>query len=395
MTRLGSITAILAAASLGSFARSDDRLAEDRALLAQAAAQRPAPSRPASNAPAPIAAADPHADGRVKAPAARPAAALDAEARASAEAALANARLELIRGRKADKNNEPHKAAEHAGRALHYLAAIPTSVDVSDYQLQSEGLLARARKAGIDVDAILAEPALGQMQSQPAASKGEAISITTIPPASGASDAGAPPTATTAAPTAIALDSNRAAPTAAPIHNDDVTGLPHQVRQRERIATDDVRHLVEADDARITPDGEVGYPADWKQRVARRQKNAGGEIAKSDSWRDADGRERYVAIYDVRDVTYVAPDFRPMSLTIAESLRDTLDRDALRHRSLIFGGDALDLAQGIPLLHYFGGVDEMALRGPKYSAQRQRDVVEMIKGVTSHDAENKVVLLDP
>jgi hypothetical protein len=85
-----------------------------------------------------------------------------------------------------------------------------------------------------------------------------------------------------------------------------------------------------------------------------------------------------VALYDIRDLIYVAPDFQPpMGVTVGEQLRNLFDREALRWRSEIFGGLPEDLAAGIPLLRYFGGIDDRA--GPRYSAERQQHIVDMIK----------------
>ncbi len=104
---------------------------------------------------------------------------------------------------------------------------------------------------------------------------------------------------------------------------------------------------------------------------------------------DKDGREWYVAIYDIRDVTYQPPDFHATDgLSLTQSLRDTLDRDALRRSSYLFNGYPEDLAAGIPLLRYFGGIDDFEYRGPKYSQERRQQVIDMIKRFTeAHTAE--------
>jgi hypothetical protein len=141
----------------------------------------------------------------------------------------------------------------------------------------------------------------------------------------------------------------------------------------------EARLLMEADEARVVPDGVVGYPNDWPDRVARRQQYADGVIARSDSWTDADGREWYLAVYDIHDLIYVPPDFTPTDgIPLSRSIRELQDRAALRQGSYIFNGYPEDLAVGIPLLRYFGGVDDYAMRGPKYSMERQAQIVSLI-----------------
>ena len=156
----------------------------------------------------------------------------------------------------------------------------------------------------------------------------------------------------------------------------------------------EARQLTEADEARVVPDGEMSFPNDWPERVAKRAKYADGQIARSKSWVDNEGREWYVAIYDIQDVTYLPPDFHATDgLSITRQLRDTLDRDALRQRSYLFNGYPEDLAGGIPLLRYFGGVDDFAMRGPKYSHERRQQVIDMIKRFT--DANTAEAYIGP
>ena len=90
------------------------------------------------------------------------------------------------------------------------------------------------------------------------------------------------------------------------------------------------------------------------------------------------------------------PDFTPIEFNPVASHRNALDRAALRWQSQIFRGRAEDLAAGIPLLRYFGGVDDMAYRGPKYSMERQRQIVELIEAFTgTPEGGAKVVPLAP
>src|SRR5262249_41372679 len=142
------------------------------------------------------------------------------------------------------------------------------------------------------------------------------------------------------------------------------------------------------------PNHEIGYPDDWKERVARRSRFANGQAARTPGVTGADGKEWYAAMYDIRELTYVPPSFAPaFSLDPVEDLRNTLDRDALRQRSQIFSGTAEDLAAGIPLLRFFGGVDDYEFRGPMYSREKAAQIAEQVKVWTQQFNEAKVILI--
>lgn len=309
---------------------------DDRDLIEAAAADRRAP------AAAPAAAGAAKTDG------------LDAvESQARSEAALAQARLELVLARKSLKAGDAADAARRARAALKLLE--PAAGDVSVWELQAEGILARASRAQARV--TLSDSPQEAATTPAAATDGPRT------------------------PTIVEQDEAR---------------LAYQGALHEAYSADETRRLIEAHEARVAPQGEVAYPPDWKDRVARRAKWSGGEVARTRSWTDKDGREWYAAIYDIRDVTYVVPDFQPVvSLDFAENDRNGRDREALRQRSAIFGGYAEDLAAGIPLLRFFGGVDDMAFRGAKYSREKQAEIIEQIRAFTTQQTEALVIPLNP
>lgn len=314
---------------------------EDRALIAQTAADRTPP-------PAPIVSAE--------------------EAQARAEMSLAQARLELVLARKALAAEHADEARERVHRAKELLAFAPAAADISVFELQAAQILARLGDTSTD----------GQYHL--------AASVATL-------NAQDPPADETPAPTPppvmVEVEHQEAI-------SADAERLHYLRLLSERVREDESRILMDADAARIVPAGDVEYPEDFAEKVARRKPYDGGQVARSESWRDAEGREWYAAVYDIRDITYEPPDFEPsFSLNIAEQTRNELDREALRQRSRIFSGDARDLAAGIPLLHYFGGVNDRALRGPKYSPERQREVAEMIRAFTERSAESKIILTGP
>ncbi len=288
--------------------------AADRELLARAAADRAA--APTAESAAPTAPA--------------PADALDAEeALARRDATMAQLRLELVIARKALRAGDMAEAATRAHQVLALAAGLPSDLDLSEQELQAEGILARAARAGLDVE------------------RGGAVR------------------------------SNDGALT-------------------ERLREDETRRLIEAREALIAPAREITFSFDWPRISASRERYAGGQMVRGRSWTDPQGQEWYPALYDLRELTYVTPDFAPsFSLDASENYRNTADRAALRWGSSIFNGTAYDLAAGIPLLQYFGGVDEDALRGPKYSLEKQRQIVQMIDAFLRQSTEPQMIPLLP
>lgn len=403
---------ISAALIVCGFAIADDH-AEDRALLAQAARSRAA---------APTAGVERHsveADPRdTKAASADSA---DSLARAAAQARfdvnLANARLLLVEARQALEAENFSTAAGKARAALKAFKSLSHAADLSVFELQAEGVLARAERGGAPPD--LAPSDAADAQPNPSAAPATLAQV----PSSAESD----PDAATMAPDSqfdASLDAAQRIArhySGADTRDVDTRGdrdalanrarskqRPHKhygyrpaqeiidvdallARDRERYfyeralhlayADSEVNRLIEADEARVAPSGDISYPDDWPQRIARREKYKGGVIARSPSWTDNDGREWYLAVYDINDLIYEVPDFHPRhNLDPYDSLQSTLNLDALRRHSEIFSGYADDLAAGIPLLRYFagGGIDDLDFRGPKYNLAKQREIVELI-----------------
>lgn len=279
-----------------------------------------------------------------------------AEREARIDLTLARSRLELVLARKALRRHQIKDAAVRAQRVLNLLKELPREVDASEYELQAEGILARAAKAGVDVETL----------------RRQVPDDHSYRPGKGIFDTGAVP----------GRDRQR----------DHYEGA-----LRKAYSADAARLLTEADEARVVPAGDIAYPDDWPEKVAKRDKYAGGQIARSESWYDQDGHEWYVAVYDIYDLIYVPPDFQPtFCLDPVEDLRNTLDRHALRLGYGCFGGlYPWDLNMTMPLLRCFGGVDDYAWRGPKYSVERQEQIIEMIKAFTTKPTESKIIPLSP
>lgn len=287
--------------------------------------------------------------------------AADAESSARAEVALATARLELVLARKALGQGQAGEAAARAQRAQAAIKGLPESDAVAEVSLQAEGILARVGRANAPI-----------LASDAPASSAAATEPVVAEAASGAT--GPEP-----------LDTDV-------IRERDLRRLERDAALRERFKSDEARLLSEADETRVVPYNEIDYPRDWPERMARRDEQSKDYLARTRSVTDAQGREWHAAVYDISDLTYEPPDFHPASSLFGdENLRDALDREALRQRSQIFGGYAEDLAAGIPLLRFFGGVDDYEFRGSKFSSDRHRQIAAMVDAFMQRMNEPKVI----
>lgn len=348
----------------------------------------------------------PHLAAQTAPPAREPAAPdapADDERVARAEANLAVAKLQLVLARKAARAGELAVAARQAQHALILIRQLPPAIDASDLEFQAEGILARAAQAGISTAAVeRAASADAPLQPddvqldrevQGAAAVARQYEGPPRPDIDASGDARALRERTLRRP---AGDCHAYRPGAEIIDVDAILArsqarLIYQGALEQAYSEDEARILVNAEEARLVPDSDVAYPPDWPERVARRSQWAGGQIARSPSWFDKDGREWYVAIYDVHDLIYVPPDFL-RSAGVGDlrfNLQTLQDRRALRESSFIFRGwngwESLEF--GIPLLRYFGGVDPWIDRGPKYSPEKQRELVRMIQSFVGGEVE--------
>lgn len=314
---------------------------------------------------------------------------------------MADARLELVLSRKALKNGQAREAAQRALRVQQLVASLPDEVDASSYELQAEGILARAQKAGVDVAALNGQVGAASAEKVPESRledplDRDARAASRLARSFEGSDT--PEIDTTGNVERLARRSlrnqkpddrgyrpGREIFDTGALRARAEQDIAYQGSLDEAIADSETRRVVAAQEARVAPEGWVTYPDDWPQIVAKRARYRDGVVARSPGWIDENGREWYTAIYDIHDLTYVVPDFQPpVALHPAEQLRNELDRAALRQFSDLFTGYPEDLAKGIPLLRFFGGVDDMEFRGPKYSAERQEEIIEMIRQITNH-----------
>jgi len=111
-----------------------------------------------------------------------------------------------------------------------------------------------------------------------------------------------------------------------------------------------------------SPDGAMTFPADWAQRSARRANLRGGMIYRTPEFTGTDGQTYYTAIYDLGDLVHPVPNFfADYPGTQRRTRIEDDDRFYLQTRSQFFNGFADDLAAALPLMHFFGGIDNNAV----------------------------------
>jgi hypothetical protein len=111
----------------------------------------------------------------------------------------------------------------------------------------------------------------------------------------------------------------------------------------------------------------------------------------SQSFTGADGQTYTTAVYDISDLVVSVPDFyAPYPATAREQRQWELDRQYLRERSQIFNGYPEDLAAGLPLLHFFGGINQNAIGGRTDPNQRMR-VLRTIDAFLNHQTGGGLV----
>lgn len=125
--------------------------------------------------------------------------------------------------------------------------------------------------------------------------------------------------------------------------------------------------------------GGMTFPTDWADRTAKRSKYRDGVIYRTPDFTGPDGQTYHTAIYDLGDLVHPVPNFyAPWALTGWQQRVQMEDRAALRYRSQIFNGYADDLAAGLPLLHFFGGIDNYAV-STRTDPRQTAHVVNMIE----------------
>lgn len=342
-----------------------------------------------------------------------------AEEQATTDLLVAQVRLSLVKARKALKAEQYDDAVSYARTAQVAMKKLPKELDLSVYQLQAEGILARVEKLGQRNQPLTAgsvpPQGTGAGQSSGSTQSGGATQATTlapgeirvieVTPAQPSQADASKPERVAQSPKAQAKhdddddddadDDDNGQDDVAPAEYDR-NRLPEQMSTRDAIRDSDLNVLMRSDEARIAPDADMAYPPDWREITGKRRAMRDGAIYRSPGHVGKDGKEWHMAIYDLSELSYVPPDFSsPTQFNVVDAYESAAYRDALRQRSEIFNGFAEDLAMGLPLLRFFGsaGIDPMVLRGPKYSREKTQQIVEMIRTMSDRSEEPKVIVL--
>ena len=137
------------------------------------------------------------------------------------------------------------------------------------------------------------------------------------------------------------------------------------------IKEQDERHVANVDDAmsrlgdtRLSSSKVLVFPADWEAMSERRAARRDGVIYRGPEFRDEDGELKRTIVYDIGGLTHRVPNFsNAPQIDLHFITQNAIDRAALRRHSDVFTGFTSDLAAGIPLLKFFGGVDERYIGG--------------------------------
>ena len=295
---------------------------------------------------------------------------------------LSDVRLALVQARSALREGDAALAKSKAESARMTLDNLPPDVDVSIYRQQIKAALNSVRradrKAGTKTRQVDASLTLGDA--------GEMTPVDPNAPAPAAPIPYTPPQAN-----------------AAPVTNADLadSSTPEEYDNDQHVydRTVEAALLQSRADVLMRSGGEdmiphttdLTYPSDFADKTRRRARYRDGVVYESQSFTGADGQTYTTAVYDISDLVVSVPDFyAPYPATAREQRQWELDRQFLRDRSYIFNGYPEDLAAGLPLLHFFGGINQNAIRGPTDPNQRMR-VLRTIDAFLNHQTGGGLV----
>lgn len=292
--------------------------------------------------------------------------------------AISEAQRELLAGRGALREGRFAHAAAYARKVIELLRPVSGAPEVAELELLAEGVIARAERAA------------SRAGHQVRAAKAGTRVLAQVTTNANAGAAGSP--AQTSGAGVTAVQSPAGVGLAAqgsvtcggcPVHAADCAEdrrLRAAGKTRAAVQAEEAARLDAVDASRLAGEDWVQYPADWSARVARRTAHQHGLLARGPSWSDGQGQTWNTSIYDLTDLTYVPPDFfADEALSLLQDQALAQYRFALAWRSEIVGGYCDDLAAGLPLLGFFGGVDPFMARGPKYSRFLEQQIVELIQ----------------
>jgi hypothetical protein len=162
---------------------------------------------------------------------------------------------------------------------------------------------------------------------------------------------------------------------------EDLERLRFQGALRRSYKADEVDALVDVEQSRRIPRRIMVYPEDWQALSSRRERYRDGIIYKGPEFRGENGELQQTIVYYIKDLTMPMRHFGAVGpFSLRDETRNVADRAALRASNDIFTGKPRDLAAGIPLLPYFGGVGETYLP-PNRGEQEYADLMGLIEEI--------------
>ncbi|MCG3129539.1 MAG: hypothetical protein FLDDKLPJ_00272 [Phycisphaerae bacterium] len=296
--------------------------------------------------------------------------ALKAQARAESELAIGEVHLGLLRARARLAQGRVDDAVAAANAALDKLAVLPADSDREALRASLDAVMVQARSHRTPAPAGPVRRSTPHVMSDLGTNDGT--------PADGS-----PPQ--TAAPNAVATTSEPPHPA-----SDAGASLEVGIGLRSGPVRVDAQFAA-YEQSRLARWGEdpaiwnrvVTYPPDWAELTRMRAAWADGLLYRGSEFVGEDGQTKYTAIYDTADLTADVPHFNSAPvLDLHAMMQAHADRVALRQSSDIFTGSVADLAAGIPLLSFFGGVDEYHVPPMSTGTQVQpQDIQRMIDEV--------------
>lgn len=287
---------------------------------------------------------------------------IEEQQRATVASLFRDIRLAVIQGRQALAAGDVALAESRAASAMASLDSLPPDVDAAPYVQQVHAL----RKA-VARDRGRANPtAAVDARAAAAGARDESLWLT---------DMGAPNADNTTRIRVTTAGRDDATEIAIDPDDGDIINVDELLAaQQSRLVYDrdldralrEARAgvLLTATEAALPPStqGDMTFPADWPDRTARRSQYRTGIIYRGADFSGPDGQTYYSAIYDLGDLVHPVPNFYGdyPGTSRRQRIEDD-DRFWLQYRSQIFNGYADDLAAGLPLLHFFGGINNDAV----------------------------------
>lgn len=258
-------------------------------------------------------------------------------------------RLKIIQARGATRSGDAALAKELVRAATDALDRLPERIDTAPYRRELQALLIRAVRKGGEA----ATPENGRLPQRGSTGVVTSPTGTRTPLLDELGDESATrPDVDMKTGEIIDVDAILAE---APRRHayDRALGLALDRRRAETILSNN--------EAAMPLEG-MTFPADWAERTQRRERHRDGVIFEGEPFTGADGKTYTTAIYDLAELVHPVPNFYSDYPGTARRQRmENEDRYYLRERSMIFNGSARDLAAGMPLLHFFGGIDNNAI----------------------------------